>query len=129
MMTPSRNQITKTYFVTKDFENRFPPDFIASQNEKYIVVQQVKVLYKNMLIGDVELHSDFIQRDAYCDHFVMFANEQPQSKYRKYKFIGKTSTFRVWFTDIEGNMIAPVKNEHGEPDKDFVFVLQMMFIY
>ena len=121
----SPQPIVKTYFVTKDFENRFPPDFIASRNMKYIVVQQVKVLYKDMIIGDVEMHSDFIQRDAYCDHFVMFANEQPQSKYRKYQYIGRTPTFNVWFTDIDGKVLA----SKDKPSEDFKFVLQMMFIY
>ena len=55
----------KTYFWVNQFNNKFPPEFIASKNKKYIVIEQCKAKYKDVLVGDVIMHADFIIRDHY----------------------------------------------------------------
>ena len=113
----ARNQPTKTYFHinTKQFD--LPFDFIASKNEKYIVVQYVACVYKDYVVGDVMFHSDIVQRDGYLDDFIMLANRR-QTKFRKYKFTGNQRRFRLWFTDLSGNEV--------EPD---AFILSCLLIY
>ena len=106
-MTKQRQQQQiKTYFHTQDKEFELPLEFITSKNDKYIVVQYVSAVYKDFLVGDLCFHSDIVQRNAYCDSFVMMANKQ-QTKYRKYKFIGNQRKHRAWFTDLLGNSIEP----------------------
>ena len=109
--------ITKTYFHVNQKVFDLPFDFMASKNEKFIVVQYVAVTYKNFVVGDVCLHSDIVQRDNYCDGFIMLANKR-QTKFRKYKFTGNQRRFRLWFTDLSGNEV--------EPD---AFILSMLLIY
>ena len=36
---------TKTYYWTNQLDNEFPPDFMASKNKRFIVVEQCKALY------------------------------------------------------------------------------------
>ena len=105
-MTLSTQRQIKTYFHTQDKEFELPLEFITSKNDKYIVVQYVSAVYKDFLVGDLCFHSDIVQRNSYCDSFVMMANKQ-QTKYRKYKFIGNQRKYRAWFTDLLGNPIEP----------------------
>ena len=100
------SKVTKTYFHfnTKEFD--LPYDFMASKNERYIVVQYVAATYKNYLTGDIMFHSDIVQRDGYLDDFIMLANKR-QTKYRKYRFTGNQRHFKVWFTSLNGNEIEP----------------------
>ena len=101
------SKVTKTYFHfnTKEFD--LPYDFMASKNERYIVVQYVAATYKNYLTGDIMFHSDIVQRDGYLDDFIMLANKR-QTKYRKFSFMNTSKrTYRCWFTDIAGNEIEP----------------------
>ena len=114
----AKNKPTKTYyhFNTKQFE--LPFDFMASKNEKYIVVQYVACVYKGYLTGDIMFHSDIVQRDGYLDDFIMLANRK-QTKYRKYQFMNTSKrTYRCWFTDIAGKEIEPE-----------AFVVSMLLIY
>ena len=90
-MTLSTQQQTKTYFHTQDKEFDLPLEFVTSKNDKYIVVQYVSAVYKDFLVGDLCFHSDIVQRNAYCDSFVMMANKQ-QTKYRKYTHTHSATT-------------------------------------
>ena len=110
--------ITKTYYWTNTKENSFPPDFIASKNERYIVVEQCKALYNQKLIGDIILHADFIERDHYMDYACCFVNEQPNRDTAKYEYLGYKSKFNLWFTDMAGNKV----------DVD-CFMLRLLLIY
>ena len=116
--SPEPSIITKTYYWTNTKENSFPPDFIASKNERYIVVEQCKALYNQKLIGDIILHADFIERDHYMDYACCFVNEQPNRDTAKYEYLGYKSKFNLWFTDMAGNKI----------DVD-CFMLRLLLIY
>ena len=117
MSTKEQKHITKTYFHVNQKVFDLPFDFMASKNEKYIVIQYVACTYKNFVVGDVCLHSDIVQRDDYLDHFIMLANKR-QTKFRKYKFTGNQRRFRLWFTSLGGEEI--------EPD---AFILSCLLIY
>ena len=110
--------MTKTYFWTNTLENEFPPDFMASQNTRYIVVEQCKALYSGKLIGDIVLHADFIERDHYLDYACCFVNEQPNRDTAKYEYKGYRKNFKLWFTDMKQNAI----------DVD-CFMLRLLLIY
>jgi hypothetical protein len=111
---------SKTYFWTNQLNNVFPPEFIASKNQRYIVVEQCKATYKDQLVGDVIMHADFIQRDHYMDYACCFVNEQPNRDTAKYEFknTGNKNSFNIWFTDLYGNNI--------EVD---AFALRLLLIY
>ena len=111
-------RITKTYYWTNKTKNEFPPDFVASKNKRYIIVEQVKALYNNTLIGDIILHADFIERDHYLDYACCFVNEQPNKDTAKYEYKGYRKDFNLWFTDMKMNPI----------DVD-CFCLRLLLIY
>ena len=117
-LSPARNAATKTYYWTDKIDNEFPPDFIASKNKRYIIVEQVKALYNNKLIGDVLLHADFIERDHYLDYACCFVNEQPNKDTAKYEYKGYRKNFKLWFSDMKGNKV----------DVD-AFILRLLLIY
>ena len=98
-------RITKTYFWTNQLNNEFPPDFMASKNKRFIVVEQCKALYSGILIGDIILHADFIERDHYLDYACCFVNEQPNRDTAKYEYKGYRKDFKLWFTDMNNNSI------------------------
>ena len=99
------NTQTKTYLWTNKLINEFPPDFIASKNNKYIIVEQVKALYNDKLIGDIIMHADFIERDHYLDYSCCFVNEQPNRDTAKYEYKGYKQNFKLWFTDMNLNPV------------------------
>lgn len=102
-----KQPITKTYFHTQSKEFTLPFEFVSSRNKKYIVVQYVGAIVKQFLVGDLMVHSDIVQRDGYCDDFIMLANKR-QTKYRKYEYLGNSKRdFKIWFTDLYGNSIEP----------------------
>ena len=68
---------TKTYLWTNTLNTAFPPEFVASKNPRYIIIEQCKAIYNNTLIGDVILHADFIERDHFMDYAACFVNEEP----------------------------------------------------
>lgn len=107
----------KTYLITNQYLTDFPPDFRCSKNERYIIVQQCKCIYKDFLVGDVELHADFIERQAYCDHMCIYCNEI-RTKYKKYRYTGDSRNFRIWFTLMDGTVVEP---QH--------FKLELLLIY
>ena len=96
---------TKTYYWTNQLDNEFPPDFMASKNKRFIVVEQCKALYSGKLIGDIVLHADFIERDHYLDYACCFVNEQPNRDTAKYEYKGYRKNFKLWFTDMKMNTI------------------------
>lgn len=111
---------TKTYFWVNQFENKFPPEFIASRNKKWIVVEECKAQYKGSLVGDVILHADFIQRDHYMDYACCFINEEANRDTAKYEYNSTKQTFKLWFTDLKGNSV----------DNDIdAFALRLLLIY
>jgi hypothetical protein len=97
--------MTKTYFWTNMMENYFPPDFVASRKQRFIIVEQCKAKYNNTLIGDIIMHSDFIERDHYLDYSCCFVNEQPNKDTAKYNYLGYKPNFNIWFTDMKMNIV------------------------
>ena len=106
--------VVKTYYVTDKFENKFPKDFIASRNKKYIIVQDCRCMMGGSMPANVELHASFIKRDAFCDHFVMFCNDNAIKKYKKYEYTSHDPSFTVWFTDLYGKRFQPDRKWVGE---------------
>ena len=124
---------TKTYFwVSKEtsieakngkdsleFTFNFPPEFIASRNPKWIVIEECKATMKDTLVGDVLLHADFIHRDHYLDYACCFVNEEANKDTAKYELDAQIrSTFKLWFTDLHGELV----------DMD-AFVFRALLIY
>lgn len=101
----NNNAITKTYYWTNKLNNEFPPEFIGSKNKKFIVVEQCKAVVKDVLVGDVIMHADFIQRDHYMDYSCCFVNEEANRNTAKYEFTGYNKNFRIWFTDLALNPV------------------------
>ncbi len=98
---------TKTYYITKDYNNELPVEFCNSLNKRYISFQYCRATCDGYLDGETEIHASFIQRDEYCDSLVWYCNIQPIDNNRKYEYIGTKRDFKVWFTDCEGNIIEP----------------------
>ena len=111
---------TKTYFwvskYTSDevkngktdsqtFTFTFPPEFIASRNPKWIVIEECKAIFKNQLVGDVLLHADFIHRDHFLDYACCFVNEEANKDTAKYEYNSTKSVFKLWFTDLHGEIV------------------------
>ena len=124
---------TKTYFwVSKEtskeiregkdnsttFTFTFPPEFVASRNSKWIVIEECKAIFKNQLVGDVILHADFIHRDHYLDYACCFVNEEANKDTAKYEYDSNIATFKLWFTDL-----------HGETVDMDAFVFRSLLIY
>ena len=104
---------------TKIFTFHFPPEFIASRNPKWIVIEECKATMKDALVGDVLLHADFIHRDHYLDYACCFVNEEANKDTAKYELDAQIrSTFKLWFTDLHGEMV----------DMD-AFVFRALLIY
>jgi hypothetical protein len=111
---------TKTYFwvsketsqefksgkETQHFTFNFPPEFVASRNPKWIVIEECKATMKDALVGDVLLHADFIHRDHYLDYACCFVNEEANKDTAKYELDAQIrSTFKLWFTDLHGEIV------------------------
>ena len=111
---------TKTYFwVSKEsskeiregkenattFTFTFPPEFVASRNSKWIVIEECKAIFKNQLVGDVILHASFIHRDHYLDYACCFVNEEANKDTAKYEYDSNVATFKLWFTDLHGETV------------------------
>ena len=99
--------MVKTYFITQDYENDFPPEFAFSLNKKYVSFQYCLAVCNEYIDAETAVHADFIQRDNYCDSMIWHANSVPIDQNRKYEYIGTKRKFRVWFTDSKGNEIKP----------------------
>ena len=98
---------TKTYYITRDYENELPQEFCNSLNKKYISFQYCRTTCNNYLDGETEVHCSFIQRDNYCDSLIWYDNLSPPDDNRKYEYIGTKRKFTIWFTDAVGNKIIP----------------------
>ena len=110
--------IPKTYLWTNTLQTDFPPEFVCSKNQRFIVIEQCKAIYNNTLIGDIIMHADFIERDHFCDYSACFVNEQPNRDTAKYEYNGTKKQFNVWFTDMNLNEISVDK-----------FMLRLLLIY
>ena len=113
--------LTKTYFWvskntsdeiksektdTKTFTFHFPPEFIASRNRKWIIIEECKATFKEQLVGDVLMHADFIHRDHYLDYACCFINEEANKDTAKYECDSSLKqTFKLWFTDLHGELV------------------------
>ena len=120
-MNNSVSKIVKTYFATNTLESNFPPEFINARGKKFIVVRGcVATINNGYIVSDLCLHASFIMRDAYLDHFVNFVNNIDNgSKPDKYEYPENApKSFRVWFSDLEGNEIVPD-----------AFILKLLLIY
>lgn len=113
----TRSPKTKTYFITNALDSVFPSEFVYSTNPKFIHVQHCRAIFKDYLVGDIELHASFVQRNAYADSFICFTNTQ-LTKYKKYEYMSTKPTFKLWFTDMN-NKPVNVSN----------FKLEMMLEY
>ena len=100
------------------FTYHFPPEFIASRNPKWIVIEECKAVFKNKLVGDVIMHADFIHRDYYLDHAACFVNEEANRDTAKYEYTSIKQDFQLWFTDLHNDIV--------EMDG---FVLRALLIY
>ena len=96
--------MVKTYFYTNTAETKLPDEFLTSKKPKYIHVLHCRCVYGDCLVGDVELHASFIQRNDYFDSFVCYTNTI-LTKYKKYQVTNPRPTFKVWFTDMEGKKV------------------------
>ena len=103
---------------SKRFTFEFPPEFTASRNPKWIVIEECKATMKNQLVGDVLLHSTFVQRDRYLDGAVCFVNEEANKDTAKYEYNSNIREFSIWFTDLHGELV----------DMD-AFVFRSLLIY
>ena len=112
-----KKPVTKTYFCTSKKENRFPPEFVDSQNPRYIIVQQCKAKFDDYLVSDVSMHASFIERDHYEDYFCLFTNEN-RTKYKKYEYKSRKPDFTIWFKEMNGKAIEPQ-----------YFMLELLLIY
>ena len=101
------------------FTFNFPPEFVASRNPKWIVIEECKATMKDALVGDVLLHADFIHRDHYLDYACCFVNEEANKDTAKYELDSQIrQSFKLWFTDLHGKMV----------DMD-AFVFRALLIY
>ena len=62
------NIVTKTYFYVQGSGD---DPFAVTV---FIHVIHCRCLFSNAMVGDVELHANFIERDNYLDSFVCFPN-------------------------------------------------------
>ena len=106
-MNSSKPKTTKTYFITRDYDNKFPSEFVTSRNDRYISFQYCRATYNDYIDGETEVHASFVPRDEYCDSLVWYANLTSPDDNRKYKYTLNHDRFRVWFTDAVGNEIIP----------------------
>lgn len=125
-----QNQVKTYFWISKEtaqnnsdtttvFNYTFPPEFIASRNPKWIVVEQCKATFKSQLVGNVIMHADFIHRDHFLDYSCCFVNEEANKDTAKYEYDNTTDrTFKIWFTDLHGEMV----------DMD-AFVVRMLLIF
>ena len=90
---------------TRKFTFTFPPEFVASRNPKWIVIEECKAIFKNQLVGDVLLHADFIHRDHYLNYACCFVNEEANKDTAKYEYNSNVARFELWFTDLHGNHV------------------------
>jgi hypothetical protein len=69
------------------------------------------------LTSDIMVHCDFIERDHYLDYFAGFTNTI-LTKYKKWEVNSPRPTFRIWFTDMEGNVIPVVSNAEKQREAE-----------
>ena len=115
--------MVKTYFYTSTTETKLPDEFLVSKNpkfihvihcrcrynehlvgDKFIHVIHCRCRYNEHLVGDIELHASFIQRHEYRDSFVCYTNTI-LTKYKKYEVVRPKPTFKVWFSDMNGEKV------------------------
>lgn len=112
--------------VNGSYTFEFPYFFITSTNKKHIIVRQCKCLYEHVdekgnansyMVGDIQMHADFITDEPDIDHFCIYVNEM-RTKYNKYEYLGSKLQFKVWFTNMDG---VPANPKH--------FHLELTYFY
>ncbi len=98
------HNVTKTYFYTNTMTTKLPDAFVFSRNPRFIHVLHCRCIYGDHLVGDIEMHTNFIQRDDYFDAFCIYTNTI-LTKYKKYEYCGSKQTFDIWFTDMDGQPV------------------------
>jgi len=77
---PTDKQFQSRRLFTSNVKTKLPGDFIASQNEKYIIFDMCRVIYKEgpnegKLLLDIDLHSrDFLNFHPDYDGYIMACN-------------------------------------------------------
>jgi hypothetical protein len=56
------------------------------------------------LVYDIQVHADWVERDAFLDSFICFGNTQ-LTKYKKWKVQSPKQTFKIWFSDMQGKKL------------------------
>jgi len=102
---------------TPSTNGRFPMEFNTSIHAKHIHAIHCRAIFKEYLVGYIQLHASFIQRNGYMDDLACFTNTV-LTKYKKYAFSGNRPGFRVWFANMTG------QSENVEK-----FVLELMLEY
>ena len=102
---------------TKHFIFQFPQSFVSpmrDQADKYVVFQYCRATYKGHFSAELEVHSNFIPRDQYCDSIVYYCNLPVPDDNRKYQVNSiRDGTFEVWFVDGS----QPDPDNHSEFNK------------
>jgi hypothetical protein len=134
----------KTYLITNTTNTTFPHEFYMSRNPRYILFQNCRCVYRNStgndyVTSDIQVHADWIERDAYLNHFAGFANTI-LTKYKKWQVRIPRQSFNIWFTDMNGKKIPVLSDmelvngtfgQLVEPDPPYIssFVLELLLIY
>ena len=113
--------ITTTEVPNVMYTFRFPDAFINSKNPRWVEIHHCKLSCNGSISQEFILHSDIVQRDAYCDHAIMNINET-RTKYKKYEYTQQNQYFTIWFTSFTTPKTAV-------PDKNIEFMCEMMLIY
>ena len=113
----------KTYYWTDEEKNNLPSEFVASKNERYIVIEQVRAVLNGSLVGDLIMNADFIERDHYLNYAACFVNDQPNKDTAKYKINSRRNSFNLWFTHLNGEPLS------DEEKQSFKFVARFLLIY
>jgi hypothetical protein len=56
------------------------------------------------LTADIQVHADFIERNHDLDYFACFSNTQ-LTKYKKWEVKSPRQSFKIWFTNMDGERI------------------------
>jgi hypothetical protein len=133
MSLEPRTPPVKRYFTTNTLHNQYPPEFVESQNPKYVhvigcklfgtvgsVAENVKTVQP---LDFVELHASFIQDKPYLNGFVCYCNET-LVKRKKYQQFGKVRDFKIWFQNYDGKLF-----DWHNKNKDSYFILELMLEY
>jgi hypothetical protein len=109
-------------FITSEFRNEYPREFMAGIEKKYVRVISCRVSYKDLPLDlSISLHSDFaFEINNRFDGFIMFCNNF-SSYIREIRVIGQPQYFNVWFKIFGKEEIEDLDN--------LKFVLELDMLY